>query len=211
MTQTQVTALGVGAALLLAVLLLAGATAAVRRNARSRELLEARLAASQREVAQLADAVAGLARQVHGSRRAADAEREYVITTLSDAADAAELTSVPPRQVEPRMRPVTGTAVVEALEEQAVARLSEVDTSRAWGGRVAEVGVKALAFGHGLRRALSEENRDRAAAEAHVARRRSRRTRRQELREARRLVRAVRAQRPVSNGAEPARSTEDAA
>ncbi len=191
MNPTLTIGLGIGICALAAVVVVA---ATARRAARSRMLLEARLAASQREVAQLADAVAGLSREVATTRRNV-AEREYVITTLSEAADAAELTGAPvPRQDEPRFRPVSTESVVESLERQALAKLTEVDTSDGWGSRVAGAGVKALAFGHGLRRALSEENRDRASAEAHVARRRSRRTRRQELREARRLVRAVRAQ-----------------
>lgn len=202
--------LGVAAGLLAGVLVVLAAVVARRRAARSRRVLEERLEQSQREVAELARAVAGLSRAVESSRRAATAERAHVITTLAEAADAAELTGAPVQgHVEPRIRPLTGAAVVEVLEEQAVSRLAEVDTSRPWGARLADAGVKALALGHGVRRALSEENRDRAAAEAHVARRRSRRTRRQELREARRLLRALRSQQ--SQQQPSARTAEDAA
>lgn len=205
MTPTQLVGL---AAALCAVALLSTAllVVSVRRSVRSRQLLEAQLAQSRQEVSELARAVAGLSRQVESAQRAGVAEREYVITTLAEAAGVAELGAPGQSFAQPSIRPVTGAAVVEVLEEQAVSRLAEVDTSRPWGARLADAGVKALALGHGVRRALSEENRDRAAAEAHVARRRSRRTRRQELREARRLLRALRAQQ-----AQGARTAEDAA
>ena len=55
----------------------------------------------------------------------------------------------------------------------------------------------SAALADGWLAARGQHERDRAAAEAHVARRRSRRVRRQELREAKRLLRAVKAQRPV--------------
>lgn len=201
--------LGLAAGLVAGALVLLTAVLARRRAARSRRQLEERLAESQREVAELARAVAGLSRAVETSRRAATAERAHVITTLAEAADAAELGAARQPLAEPAIRPVTGAAVAEVLEEQVVSRLADVDTTRPWGARLAGAGVKALALGHGVRRALSEENRDRAAAEAHVARRRSRRTRRQELREARRLLRALRSQQAQQQPG--VRTAEDAA
>ena len=58
--------------------------------------------------------------------------------------------------------------------------------------RAVDLAVQGVALAHGVRRALNPETLDRAAAEAHVARRRSRRVRRAEVREARRLVRHLR-------------------
>jgi hypothetical protein len=196
MTPAMVMGLGGVALATLAVLTLVVTS---RRARRSRLRLEERLEHSRREVADLAHEVTRLASEVRVSRRVAVDDREYVITTLTEATEAAAGDTADP-----------GTSlagsVAGSLEEQALTRLSQVDTGTRFGAHVAGVGVKAIALGHGLRRALSQANRDRAYAEAHVARRRSRRARRQELREARRLLRAVRAQQ-----AGRAAPTEDAA
>ena len=76
--------------------------------------------------------------------------------------------------------------------------------------RAVDLAVQGVALAHGVRRAVSPATLDRAAAEAHVARRRARRTRRAELREARRLVRHVRASGggPVTVNAGPEVRTE---
>ena len=177
--------LGVVVAALVALALLAA-----RRSRASRRVVEEQLAGSRREVADLAEQVGRLAAQVEAGRRRSAEDHGYVITTL---AEAAQVSGNP----EAQETGGGGSPLAEVLEEQAVSRLAQVDTSTRVGARIADAGVKAVALGHGLRRALSQENRDRASAEAHVARRRSRRTRRQELREARRLLRAVRAQQPL--------------
>jgi hypothetical protein len=195
MTPAMVMGLGGVALATLAVLTLVVTS---RRARRSRLRLEERLEHSRREVADLAHEVTRLASEVRVSRRVAVDDREYVITTLTEATEAAAGTADPGTSL--------AGSVAGSLEEQALTRLSQVDTGTRFGAQVAGVGVKAIALGHGLRRALSQANRDRAYAEAHVARRRSRRARRQELREARRLLRAVRAQQ-----AGRAAPTEDAA
>jgi hypothetical protein len=179
--------LGLGAAAL-AALVVVTVVVTVRRARLARQRVEAQLAGSRREVEQLAHQVDRLAAEVAMGRRRAAGDHEYVITTL---AEAAQVSGAP--LPEPS---VPGAPLAEVLERQAVARLAQVDTTTPVGARIAHVGVKAVALAHGLRRALSQDNLDRASAEAHVARRRSRRTRRQELREARRLLRAVRAQQP---------------
>lgn len=160
----------------------------VRRGRRSRAEVEQQLAGAHDEVSRLAQQVDALAAEVRATRRNAVDDREYVITTLAEATQvtgAAETRTVDGPSL---------ASVADGLEELAVARLSQVDVGTRLGARVAGAGVKTLALGHGLRRALTRDNLDRASAEALVARRRSRRTRRQELREARRLIRAVRAQ-----------------
>jgi hypothetical protein len=181
--------LGVVLAALVVVLTAVLATAA-RRARRSRRRVEEQLAGSRSEVAELAAQVTRLAAEVEAGRRRTAEDHGYVITTLSEAAQ------VSGRVPAPGLGP-SGTPLAEVVEQQAVSRLARVDTSTRVGTRLAELGVKALALAHGVRRATTQENLDRAAAEAHVARRRSRRTRRQELREARRLLRTVRAQQPM--------------
>ena len=203
--------LGVAAGLLAGVLLVTRTpwSPGVARRGPGR-VLEERLAQSQREVAELARAVAGLSRAVESvapRRDGGAGPRHHHARRGRRRRRAGRRWDSP--SPSPRSVPSPAAAVVEVLEEQAVSRLAEVDTSRPWGARLADAGVKALALGHGVRRALSEENRDRAAAEAHVARRRSRRTRRQELREARRLLRALRSQQAQQQPS--ARTAEDAA
>ena len=182
-------ALGAVLATLL-VALVAVLVGAARRARTSRRRVEEQLAGSRTEVAELAAQVTRLAAEVEAGRRRSAEDHGYVITTLTEAAQVSG--SAPAQGLGP-----SGTPLAEVLEQQAVSRLAQVDTSTRVGTRLAELGVKAVALTHGVRRALSQENLDRAAAEAHVARRRSRRTRRQELREARRLLRTVRAQQPL--------------
>jgi hypothetical protein len=189
MTPAMVMGLGGVALATLAVLALVVAT---RRARRSRLRLEERLEHSRREVADLAHEVTRLASEVRVSRRVAVDDREYVITTLPEATEAAAGAAARGGAADPGAS--LAGAVAGSLEEQALTRLSRVDSGTRFGAQVAGAGVKAIALVHGVRRALSQANRDRAYAEAHVARRRSRRARRQELREARRLLRAVRAQ-----------------
>ena len=181
--------IGLGA--VVAALVAVGVVVA-RRSRASRRMVEEQLAGSRREVADLAEQVGRLAAQAEAGRRRSAEDHGYVITTRAEAAQVS-------RGPEVEETGIGGAPLAEVLEEQAVSRLAQVDTSTRVGARIADAGVRAVALGHGLRRALRQENRDRASAEAHVARRRSRRTRRQELREARRLLRAVRAQQPQRN------------
>ena len=203
--------LGVGAAVVAALVVLALVLAS-RRDRRSRLHLEQQLAGSRREMDQLVEQVEHLAAEVADrSRRAAD-DHEYVITTLTEAAQVTGRSADDLRTLgRSGAAPDPVVSASRALEEQAVARLSTLDTSTRLGVLLTSGGVKAVALGHGLRRALTRDNIDRAAAEAHVARRRSRRTRRQELREARRLLRAMRAQQLEAATAGRARDAEDAA
>ena len=208
--------IGVGAAVVAGLVALALAVAA-RRDRRSRLHVEQELARSRREMDQLAQQVEHLAGEVSDSRRRAAEGHEYVITTLSEATQVTQVAGAPPRDLRtmPSARSVPDVAVplAQALEEQAVARLATLDTGTRAGALLAGAGVRAVALTHGVRRALTRENLDRASAEALVARRRSRRTRRQELREARRLLRAVRAQQLDRRDPSGSRAgdTEDAA
>jgi hypothetical protein len=163
-----------------------------RRAAHERARLEDGLRRSQDQVEALARRVEDLTTEVQSARRATDsaaADREYVITTLAEAAVATGSRADAP--LVPRTSPPLD------VEQRVVEGLGRLDDRSVVGRRVVETGVSLLAAVHGVRRALQPEHLDRAAAEAHVARRRSRRLRRQELREAKRLLRAVKAQRPV--------------
>ncbi len=194
MTTPQLILLGCSLTLLVTGLL--GAAVALRRarvrDASLRAELGAELVRSRHEVADLADEVRRLSTEVEQARRAAvearaesrarAAEREYVITSLAAGGDGAL----------PGAVPLPRPPASQVLEEQVVRALAEHQGRSPLRARAVDAGIRVLATGHGVRQALRAENRDRAAAEAHVARRRSRRTRKQELREARRMVRAVR-------------------
>ncbi len=202
--------LGVGAAVV-AVLVVLALVLASRRDRRSRVHVEQQLARSRREMDQLVEQVEHLAGEVADRRRRDADGHEYVITTLTEAAQVTGRAAGDLRTLDRAgAAPDPVVSVAQALEEQAVARLATLDTSTRLGVLLTSGGVKAVALGHGLRRALTRDNLDRASAEAHVARRRSRRTRRQELREARRLLRAVRAQQ-LEAATRHAGDSEDAA
>lgn len=201
---------GVGAVVVAGLVVLTLALAA-RRERRSRLHVEQQLAGSRHEMDQLVQQVEQLAGEVAHSRRRAAEGHEYVITTLTEAAQVTGRPAGPGTLGTARSTPDAVVSVARAVEEQAVARLATLDTGTRLGALLTGAGVKAVAVGHGLRRALTQENLDRASAEAHVARRRSRRTRRQELREARRLLRAVRAQQLERTAAGRAGDSEDAA
>ena len=179
-----------GALLLVALLVALLVLRAARRRAAERASLEEGLRRSRLQVEELAQRVEDLSAEVQTARRAsvsAAADREYVITTL---AEATLTTGARPAE------PVRAAAPLD-VETRVVESLGRIDDRSVLGRKVVETGVSLLAAAHGVRRALHPEHLDRAAAEAHVARRRSRRIRRQELREAKRLLRAVKAQRPV--------------
>jgi|tagenome__1003787_1003787.scaffolds.fasta_scaffold20729043_2 hypothetical protein len=66
----------------------------------------------------------------------------------------------------------------------------QVDTGRFVSVVLSETLLKAVALGHGLRRALTADQRERVRTEMHREMRRSRRQRRLEVKQARRLVRS---------------------
>jgi hypothetical protein len=172
-----VLAVGARVAVLLAR---AGRSARARRAA-----LAADLARSRADVEALSRRVADLADELRETRREAAADHEYVITSLGGDGAAGEPTVVDALLLPPR-RPALG----RLLEDRLVGSLSRRGDSRT-SIRISDAVVRTVALGHGVRRALSPGNLDRAAAESQVARRRSRRLRRKELRDARRLLRSV--------------------
>jgi type II secretory pathway component PulM len=187
---------GVLLAVLVAVLLVVVPATLLVRSARARRArVTAQLEESRAEVALLGRRVEELSQEVLQARRLAGQERsdersqdrstvrEYVITSL-----AAGATGAAPRSV------ATGAdkaPLGRVLEDQLVGSLARQQDRSALRRQVVDVVVRTVSLGHGVRRALRPDNLDRAAAEAHVARRRSRRIRRRELKEARRLLRVV--------------------
>jgi hypothetical protein len=169
---------------LVAVLLLARAGRSARAR---RQALAADLQRSRADVEALSRRVADLADELRETRRVAAADHEYVITSLGEVVPGEP--TVVDALLLPRRRPALG----RLLEDRLVDALSRRSGSLS-SARFRDAAVRTLAFGHGVRRALSPDILDRAAAESQVARRRSRRIRRKELRDARRLLRSVKAQ-----------------
>lgn len=172
----------VAAALLAAVL--------VRRARRRRTDLDAALVRSRDEVEALSLKLEELSEEVARSRRTAELDREYVITSLgngepSGALDHADRAAPPPPAANPRA--TRRQPVSKVLEDQLVETLARTPRRSALQSRGVELVVRAVSLGHGVRRALSPDVLDRASAEAQVARRRSRRDRRRELRDLRRV------------------------
>jgi hypothetical protein len=157
----------------------------VRAARRRRAVLDAELARARHEVDSLSRKVAELSDDVtRAARRTADQDREYVITSLGDGDPAPE---------PPAAQLVLGPSrapVGKVLEDQLVEVLARQPVESTGRARAVQLVIRTVSVGHGLRRALSPDVLDRAAAEAHVARRRSRRQRRRQVRHARRLVRA---------------------
>jgi hypothetical protein len=155
-----------------------------------RRLAEIELQHARASLDELGHQVAELTADLGELRHVAMRSREmpdYVITSLmaeSSTTPVAQLIPVP-----------AAHRRAQALEDSLVGVLAhQQDVSRVR-TRVVELVVRTVALGHGVRRALSPDVLDRAAAEAHVARRRSRRNRKREEREAKRLLRAVKEQR----------------
>jgi hypothetical protein len=173
----------------------------LRATRRRRAVLDAELARSRHEVESLSRRVAELSEDVVRARRTADQDREYVITSLSDGAPAAPSDRSDQLVLGPSRAPMG-----RILEDHLVGALARQPRGSAARAHAVQLVVRTVAAGHGLRRALSPDVLDRAAAEAHVARRRSRRERRRMVRQARRLVRAesVSAQQPRGRGREVA-------
>jgi len=185
----------VGALVLVVMAVVVDVRRRERRLARERAAVEAELARSQASVARLTVQVEALAMQLTEVRTALQDARarqpEYVITSLSHATVTGQAPPAPavPALLAPR------TTAAGHLEEQLVGALARQQDVSPFRAHVVELVVKTVALGHGVRRALSPDVLDRAAAESHVARRRSRRNRKREEREAKRLLRAVKEQR----------------
>jgi len=170
------------------------------RSTRSGALAyEQQLAHSQQQIDRLGARVEELSADVARAEsvaRTSTASRpeQYLITTLAelDSDDEAVVSPRPSREAVVRepvaRRPQLGAAL-EGRIVGALARHQGVSSVR---DRAVDLAVQGVALAHGVRRAMTPETLDRAAAEAHVARRRSRRVRRAEVREARRLVRHLR-------------------
>ncbi len=194
---TAATTLGLTALLLLVLVARRGQR---RRSAAHVEAYEQQLARSQQQIDRLGARVDELSADVARAgtvARTSEAPRaeQYLITTLAEVVDDGEPDTFPRRPSrevavpEPGRRPQVGAAL-EGRLVGALARHQGVSSVR---DRAVDLAVQGVALAHGVRRAMSPEILDRAAAEAHVARRRSRRARRAEVREARRLVRHLRA------------------
>ncbi len=166
--------------------------------------------------ARVSELSADVARARGASTRRGAGARDYVITTLLEPDDQRTGEQEAPDDVVRRRvdadrardlavpassgtlgrtarTPGPAQALARAMETQVVAALARHQGVSSLRDRAVDLGVHGVALAHGVRRALSAETLDRAAAEAHVARRRSRRVRRAEVREARRLVRHLRA------------------
>ncbi len=182
----------VAAACVVAAVLLALTSTARAARAR-RDTLAAELARSRADVAALSGRVAVLAEELEETRRTAAADHQYVITSLSGsggvAGPAGSRAAEPSGNdvVQAQLLPPRRPSRARRVEDRLVDGLAGSGSSAS--GRLADLLVRTVALGHGLRRALAPEVLDRAAAESHVARRRSRRDRRRELRDARRLLR----------------------
>jgi hypothetical protein len=187
--------IGLGALVLLVLLVLTAVVVVIRSGRARRAQQAAELDRSRAEVESLTRRVEELSQDVDRNRRAALEDREYVITSLAEA-ERGELRDrrtgagrvvLSPNGPVPDRRPLG-----ELVEDHLVAGLARNQDGSAFRSRAVDLVVRTVALGHGVRQALSPDNLDRAAAEAHVARRRSRRVRKRELREARRLLRVVR-------------------
>ena len=148
------------AATLIVAVLVTGAVAV--SGSRARRRLADDLAASREEVAAVQKRLDGLARKVSSSPRAEP--QEFVITTAgAPDVPAPHAGHAPVRQL--TAREFTSVALGESL-------------------------VTIAAFGYGVRRALSPENRNRITFEMRQEVRRARKQRRRDLKEAKRHLRA---------------------
>lgn len=169
---------------------------ASRSDARARAY-EQQLARSQQQIERLGARVEELSADVARAESVARTRRpeQYVITTLTDVvADETDAGASPrpSREVAVPSAPPSRPQLGAALEGRIVGSLARHQGVSSVRDRAVDLAVQGVALAHGVRRALNPETLDRAAAEAHVARRRSRRVRRAEVREARRLVRHLR-------------------
>jgi hypothetical protein len=145
--------------------LLVGLVVTLVAGARGRRRLEAELAAARADVAGLRSQVDDLARTVPPPPPADHAApgREYVITSISDQAAGTELAV-------PATTELTGLGFVSVAAGESL--------------------VRVVSLAHGVRRALSAENRNRIRFEVRREVKRSRRQRRRDLKDARRQLRS---------------------
>ena len=192
-TTVVTTVLGCGVVALVVVLLVLRRRAAVERDRRER--LERELATARSDVADLGRRLDSLGQEVVEARRTAElaaarsehgpSQGEFVITSLGDGGTEVRASGLGESRRELAVRR-PGPALEERLVQVAN---RHADTSA--GAAATRLLVRTAALGHGVRRALSPDVLDRAAAEATVARRRSRRDRKREDRVARRVLRTV--------------------
>jgi hypothetical protein len=162
MDRALLIALAAAVLALLALLLSTVPTAGVRR----------RLAAAENQVAALRERIEELSRRVGDDADVVDAAEvdtavpsaEFVITSLSDPAVGPVAAPPQPAPDGPSGREFATVALGESL-------------------------VRVLALGHGVRRAMSAENRNRIRFEMHREVKRARRQRRRDVREAKRHLR----------------------
>lgn len=153
-------------ALAAAVVLFAAVVLVHRSNRRHRLAAEAEIARARAEADELRARVEALAVQV--SRTVRHDSEEFVITSLSDPGhDFDESPSEPAAAAEQR---IDGKLFVDLLARETV--------------------VKAAAFGHGVRRALAPENRNRIRFEMKREVKRSRKSRKDEFKRVRAEMRA---------------------
>jgi len=145
--------------------LLVGLVVALVAGARGRRRLEAELAAARADVDGLRSQVDDLARVAPPPAPADHAApgREYVITSISDQAAGAELAV-------PTTTELTGREFVTVAAGESL--------------------VRVVSLAHGVRRALSAENRNRIRFEMRREVKRARRRRRRDLKDARRQLRS---------------------
>jgi hypothetical protein len=157
-------ALGGAAAILLGLVCVAiGVTLATGR--RTRRALDA----SRADVEALRARLDLMTRELEKARRAAEEPADYLITGVLPASSG------------------------HPGEDRAGGReLSEVSSRAVLSVTVGEPLVRLVAFGYGVRRALSAENRNRIAFEMRREVRRARKDRRRELKAARRSAQAAR-------------------
>jgi hypothetical protein len=171
----------------LAALLVVGLVAGLALLLAGRRRLERELRSSRQDLADVRVRLEQLATSVEASRGArpdaAATGHEYVITSLPDG---------PGTDTVPTTAPADGTA----LSGAAFASLA-----------LSESVVRVASLAHGVRRALSAENRNRIRFEVRREVRRSRKRRRLKLRETRRHLRA----QQVQQTQQPADVTGDAA
>jgi hypothetical protein len=150
-----------------AAVLLAGLGVLLFLQLRGRRRLRRELDTSRRDLAALQARLDTLDRQLVERRLVA--EQEYLITDLPDA--SAPRTKTPdPAVAEPSTDISAGQFVSLAVGESL---------------------VRLLALGHGIRHALTAENRNRIAFEMRREVKRSRKQRRQEMKQVRRHLRAT--------------------
>lgn len=133
--------------------------------ARSRRRLTDELAASREELVTVQRRLDALSRRVPASPRSTPADQEFVITSA-------------------------GSPGVPAAPEPDGPAAQQLTTRQFATVALGESLVTVAAFGHGLRRALSAENRNRIAFEMRREVRRARKQRRRDVKEARRHLRS---------------------